>query len=232
MMSATASIINLTPLPIRELDQAAKAPPASFKLTKQALDSMSPTLQRLKLTHTDTLAMSSEIRSQQSECSPSRTSGIRTPSDFRRLELRRNDSGKFVRTIEAAVRYFGDKKVEIRKEPQREEHDSTEPIEEESQSVDFGEYSNMKRELKEVKQELTEKERQAYEQNRKILKLEFDLRTLKTQVQDPFEVPRGHDRIDKEAVQEPGGAAGVGAEGGECQDQQAAGTVCEGADRA
>jgi hypothetical protein len=104
-------------------------------------------------------------------------------ADYR---TRASAGAKFTRAVDSALQYFSDQKVN-RHEKVVEAADTSDLIEEENRSVDIAEYLSLKAEMQEVKKELGDKDQALLAEKRKTQKLEFELRVLRTKVQDPLE---------------------------------------------
>jgi len=111
----------------------------------------------------------------------------RNGSELHYMNKQRLSSGKFLRSVECATRYFTAKEKEDKEEKKVQEKIllETSKISEESKSVDYVEYENVKIELEEVKNELLQKEKLIKEQKEKLFKLEYKVQDLTNRVEDP-----------------------------------------------
>ena len=107
---------------------------------------------------------------------------------FRAADFCKLNSGKFLCSVEKAFRYFINKEPDKDLEKFAKEKEPDAVPEEESKSVDLVEYTNMKRELADIRKELVLRDKQVMELRKTMLKMECTTEYLKHKVQNPMDV--------------------------------------------
>ena len=117
--------------------------------------------------------------------------------DCRKSEIRRIVNLRFARIVDSAIDHFSYKKkqeIEDTKAPLYEERRSLESdsIDEGNETLDKEEFSRKKREIQDLRREIAAKERSGKDQQNVLLRLAYDVNSLRGRVQDPFAVIYGY----------------------------------------
>jgi hypothetical protein len=104
-----------------------------------------------------------------------------------RIEPKHSTNPRFFRLIDSAIENFEYKKGQERglMDERKSESDS---LDEANESISEEEFISKKQEINDIKKEIVQKDKARLEQQRKILKLTFDISSLKAIAKDPLTV--------------------------------------------